>query len=707
MARLSLEHPAGSSRLLLNGEWQFTEGPDGSPPARDHDWQRVRVPHRSREFEPEAPASGWYRTILQVPEHWDLRGSDPLLDLTRVRHYGRVYLDDRIVGEHHGMRTPWQVQLRGVVEAGGEYELLIYTHNSAGSYVHPELDEVSELVATGLDTYTWKMGSSTIGIEGDVWLLLEKRLRIEDLYVVTSVREKALTVEATVRNETPATTSAVLDLVVTREGGVELELPSQELRLEPGSEQVVRVSVPWADPVLWGRPPYGDPVLYFLQGALRNEGDSVLAHTRVERFGFREVWTEGEELLLNGQPLLPWGDHSLPYVHERQWLMRKLVDLADGNVSIVENHRHDPPPVLYEVADELGVFVVSSNFCVATGMVDEELEGEDLEIVLENDLAICETWIRRDRNHPSILFWDVTDSREPRFAVPLLRRAKGLDSTRIREVTYDHTSASPELVELIDSYRLFSDREHIEETIDFIRSNPEMPVKPIRVGEAGIFEQKTWGYDEAPPMKEGEDWLDFLESMPERKIHGLQTFYFIDQDTRGFTDSNPGNLMAPVHPKISWPSQSGLNARIDPFGEGTQEAWGKAVLYINWCDPEEQMSRRTATWEWSRELYRRIAGRDVGPLAETRVPEVMVHVTRGGEPVAGAQVFVEPREGQGITPFGVQADRTGASWFVLPEAGEYGFSSEGGRVEVVGQRQPVRAPPGYDHIQHVQLELGD
>jgi hypothetical protein len=85
----------------------------------------------------------------------------------------------------------------------------------------------------------------------------------------------------------------------------------------------------------------------------------------------------------------------------------------------------------------------------------------------------------------------------------------------------------------------------------------------------------------------------------------------------------------------------------------------------------------------------------------------MVHVTRGGESVHGAQVFVEPLEGQGLTPFGIQADRAGASWFVLPEAGRYAFACDRGRVQVVAHRQPIRTPPGYDHIQHVRLELDD
>ena len=37
-------------------------------------WERVRVPHRSREFEDDPPESGWYRTELRLPEGWDVAG---------------------------------------------------------------------------------------------------------------------------------------------------------------------------------------------------------------------------------------------------------------------------------------------------------------------------------------------------------------------------------------------------------------------------------------------------------------------------------------------------------------------------------------------------------------------------------------------------------------------------------------------------------
>ena len=101
-------------KLLLNGEWEFAQGADGQPPVDG--WGRVRVPHRSREFEDEPPESGWYRSDVRVPADWPGGDRRIVLDLGRVRHFGRAYLNGEAIGEHFGMRLPWRLDLSSRVE---------------------------------------------------------------------------------------------------------------------------------------------------------------------------------------------------------------------------------------------------------------------------------------------------------------------------------------------------------------------------------------------------------------------------------------------------------------------------------------------------------------------------------------------------------------------------------------------------------------
>ena len=83
----------------------------------------------------------------------------------------------------------------------------------------------------------------------------------------------------------------------------------------------------------------------------------------------------------------------------------------------------------------------------------------------------------------------------------------------------------------------------------------------------------------------------------------------------------------------------------------------------------------------------------------------MVQVRRGTDLAGGTLVFVEPLEGQGVTPWGVRADAAGTSWFALPEPGRYRFACEGEAVQVETRCHPVQAPAGYDHLQKVEISL--
>ena len=87
-------------------------------------------------------------------------------------------------------RLTRRLTLTDVVEPGGEYALVVYTHNCSGRYAHPRSEQLSEGAEGALDTTFWYTSAATIGMEENVWLILEPLLRIDDVYVVTSVREK-------------------------------------------------------------------------------------------------------------------------------------------------------------------------------------------------------------------------------------------------------------------------------------------------------------------------------------------------------------------------------------------------------------------------------------------------------------------------------------------------------------------------------------
>ena len=87
------------------------------------------------------------------------------------------------------MRLPWRLDLTSLAAPGSAHDLLLFTHNCTGAYAHPREASVSEDAEKALDTLFWRTSAATVGLESDVLLSLESRVRIEDVHVITSVRE--------------------------------------------------------------------------------------------------------------------------------------------------------------------------------------------------------------------------------------------------------------------------------------------------------------------------------------------------------------------------------------------------------------------------------------------------------------------------------------------------------------------------------------
>ena len=183
---------------------------------------------------------GWYRTALRGPVGWE----SARLDLGRVRHYGRAYSDGAVGGEHYHLRMPWQLDLAGKVRPGEVCELTIFTHNCSGRYAHPDVDELSEGAAQAIDTLFWYTSAATIGMEGDVWLCIEDAVRLEDMYVVTSVRERTIRVEAEVCNDGAADFAGAVAWRVERGGQPVLDLPEQRVAIAAGQTQAELLTRP-------------------------------------------------------------------------------------------------------------------------------------------------------------------------------------------------------------------------------------------------------------------------------------------------------------------------------------------------------------------------------------------------------------------------------------------------------------------------------
>ncbi|MDR0731908.1 MAG: hypothetical protein LBF63_09580, partial [Treponema sp.] len=345
-------------------------------------------------------------------------------------------------------------------EAAGPKAALFVNGKPAGApfrdYTLPYETDITELLVKGLNRLDflledydrdedgnalWPSGNwipaGMRGLWQDVYLIEKNEVFCSDVTVVTSVREKKLTLswELTNAGETEAAVLLESRVEAFRPGGsgeqakpvplepgpsepgdLPLVVPAVNLAVPPGSVKSVTVSVCWENPRLWDAL---NPNLYWLYTTLKS-GDRVIDRM-TERFGFREIWIEGPDLMLNGHPLhlfADWGHKTTPFNHTAAWVSKWFGMIRDYNMNNSRLHTHPHPRFIMDMADEYGIYITAEAAMHGAGGNQAAASPE----YWENARAHVARFVRRDKNHPCVVLWSCEN--EMRW------NAKGPEDTR-------------------------------------------------------------------------------------------------------------------------------------------------------------------------------------------------------------------------------------------------------------------------------------
>ena len=325
-------HWAGAASLRDErdlAKWAFQPGSDAATPPKPSEWATVDVPFlwtaawkykvgragksweklKLRELD-----SGWFETTTAIPAAW--QGKRIYLELSGIQCDAIVWANGRRQGELRG--PDGRVEIADSVTPGQEARVRLWVTRWWRGVKNQRADDPLRSTAIkGQAQSTWYQTEADVrrgtpgGLAGRAMLrAVSERGEIENVFVETSVRRQELRVHVSCvlrdRIATPRLRVEVKDL----DGGT-TGPPSASLPIQAGAGRQHVVVIPWERPRLWE---VGDPHLYRLRVELAGNGGPVDEYPGV-RFGFREVWTEGKELVLNGHPLklrLPYFVSSVP-----------------------------------------------------------------------------------------------------------------------------------------------------------------------------------------------------------------------------------------------------------------------------------------------------------------------------------------------------------------------------------------------------------
>jgi beta-galactosidase len=243
------------------------------------------------------------------------------------------------------------------------------------------------------------------GIWQDVHLVRRGAVRVEDVTIRTSVREHSVEIIWVLANAADRDAEVVINPGIHEWDSVSREARAESaLRIEafpitvPANGTVTHVvKLPWSDAKLW-QPE--TPHLYILNTVV--EG----MESHCERFGFREVWIDGGDLMFNGYPLhlfSDWGHKLTPYCFTENWIRQWFGMIRDANMNHSRLHTHPHPQLILDLADEEGILITGEAGLHGSGGALAADSPEFWDAARDH----IRRFVRRDKNHPCVILWSV------------------------------------------------------------------------------------------------------------------------------------------------------------------------------------------------------------------------------------------------------------------------------------------------------------
>lgn len=411
---LAAQAPARITRL--NSGWTFlrlAKPEAGSKPAEagpdldDSAWERVRLPHTARL---ESPAAAnrhwqgicWYRLRLEPRAQWKQRRVALRFDGAMQR--AEVFVNGELRLTHEGGYLPFTLDLSRDVAQGRRLSIALRLDNRD----MPDLPPGKPL--HDLDfTYAG-------GLYRNVWLEVTDGLHITDAVEAEKVGSGGvyvrcdearpdrarLIVQTHLRNDGRPARAALRHTLLDPKGRPVATATETAADLPVGGERTGHQELNIARPSLW-HPDH--PWLYTLRTEVLVKGHPV---DRVEtKVGLRSLESTIQGgLLLNGEPFTPRGANRH---NDYPWIGNAISDEAQerdarklkaAGFNFLRLAHYPQSPAFLDACDRLGLMVA---VCVPGWQWFQDTPAFKARV--ERDVRHM---VRRDRNHPCLLYWETS-----------------------------------------------------------------------------------------------------------------------------------------------------------------------------------------------------------------------------------------------------------------------------------------------------------
>jgi beta-galactosidase len=379
----------------------------------DSTWEAVALPHDWAIKGPfyvgeSVPVSGgmgrlpiqgvaWYRRKLSVAPR-DL-GKSMYLEIDGAMSYAMVWVNGKLVGGWPYGYASFRLDLTPFLKPGDDNQLAIRLDNPT-------------------DSSRWYPGG---GIYRNIWLTKVEPIHVAQwgTYVTTrEVSARSAIVDLIIEIQNNAHSDRQVDAItevyvfdaVTKEPSRKVaEFPKTTIDIPTTHKKQLNGSVTIENPQLWGPAPSQTPSQYVAVTRLYEHGSTRVLDTYQTRFGIRSlIYDPQKGLLVNNHRVRIQGVNqhhdlgALGSAFNVRAAERQLEILQSLGVNAIRMSHNPPAPELLDLTDAMGFLVMDEIF----DCWELKKSKSDFHLIFKDwHEADLRSFVRRDRNHPSIYAW--------------------------------------------------------------------------------------------------------------------------------------------------------------------------------------------------------------------------------------------------------------------------------------------------------------
>jgi beta-galactosidase len=366
-------------------------------------WEKVTVPHTVK-IEPlvvnnQFQGTSWYQKKFKVGNS---KNKKVFLYFEGVMQEADVWINDQKVSNHKGGYLPFTVDITAFLNSKKDNTIKVKVNNED----NPEFLPGKPLKDLDFNYYG--------GIYRNVYLITTDKLYITNpvqadkkasggIYVnFKDVNKNSAsgTVQVHLKNEFAVAKDISLKFILTNKKGEKLEFKSEVFAIKANSDKAITQNIMVENPELWS---ISNPNLYHLEAQVLSNNKIIDRYS--EKVGIRKSEIKDDGYYLNDEKLYITGTNEhqeypyLGYAISDEAQYRDAVKIKNAGFDFVRLSHYPHAEAFLNACDELGILVMNS----LTGW---QFFGN--ETFQKNAIQDIRDMARRDRNHPSIIFWEAS-----------------------------------------------------------------------------------------------------------------------------------------------------------------------------------------------------------------------------------------------------------------------------------------------------------